>query len=271
VYAPHRLAFAAKRALDIGASAAGLLMLAPLGLCAAAAIAREDGRPMIYRATRVGRYGRPFTMYKLRTMRRDAASRGPAITTAADPRVTRVGRLLRRTRIDELPQLWNVLRGEMSLVGPRPEDPAYVALYTPAQRVVLTVRPGITGLAQLAFADETRRLRPGHAHEDYVNVVLPAKLVIDLEYVATLSPWRDLRILARTARAPTLRHGPAKPSKDVTADGAHAGGAVSAARRRPAPARAARGYGWIRVRRYHSLSTRASAGCTPLAVQTRRW
>jgi len=265
VYAPHRLAFAAKRALDIGASAAGLLMLAPLGLCAAAAIAREDGRPMIYRATRVGRYGRPFTMYKLRTMRRDAASRGPAITTAADPRVTRVGRLLRRTRIDELPQLWNVLRGEMSLVGPRPEDPAYVALYTPAQRVVLTVRPGITGLAQLAFADETRRLRPGHAHEDYVNVVLPAKLVIDLEYVATLSPWRDLRILARTARAPTLRHGPAKPSKDVTADGAHAGGAVSAARRRPAPARAARGYGWIRVRRYHSLSTRASAGCTPLA------
>ncbi len=271
MYAPHRLAFAAKRALDIGASAAGLLMLAPLGLCAAAAIAREDGRPMIYRATRVGRYGRPFTMYKLRTMRRDAASRGPAITTAADPRVTRVGRLLRRTRIDELPQLWNVLRGEMSLVGPRPEDPAYVALYTPAQRVVLTVRPGITGLAQLAFADETRRLRPGHAHEDYVNVVLPAKLVIDLEYVATLSPWRDLRILARTARAPTLRHGPAKPSKDVTADGAHAGGAVSAARRRPAPARAARGYGWIRVRRYHSLSTRASAGCTPLAVQTRRW
>ncbi len=271
MYAPHRLAFAAKRALDIGASAAGLLMLAPLGLCAAAAIAREDGRPMIYRATRVGRYGRPFTMYKLRTMRRDAASRGPAITTAADPRVTRVGRLLRRTRIDELPQLWNVLRGEMSLVGPRPEDPAYVALYTPAQCVVLTVRPGITGLAQLAFADETRRLRPGHAHEDYVNVVLPAKLVIDLEYVATLSPWRDLRILARTARAPTLRHGPAKPSKDVTADGAHAGGAVSAARRRPAPARAARGYGWIRVRRYHSLSTRASAGCTPLAVQTRRW
>ena len=201
MYAPRRLAFAAKRALDIGASAAGLLMLAPLGLCAAAAIAREDGRPMIYRATRVGRYGRPFTMYKLRTMRRDAASRGPAITTAADPRVTRVGRLLRRTRIDELPQLWNVLRGEMSLVGPRPEDPAYVALYTPAQRVVLTVRPGITGLAQLAFAEETRRLRPGHAHEDYVNVVLPAKLVIDLEYVATLSPWRDLRILARTARA----------------------------------------------------------------------
>ncbi len=201
MYAPRRLAFAAKRALDIGASAAGLLMLAPLGLCAAAAIAREDGRPMIYRAIRVGRYGRPFTMYKLRTMRRDAASRGPAITTAADPRVTRVGRLLRRTRIDELPQLWNVLRGEMSLVGPRPEDPAYVALYTPAQRAVLTVRPGITGPAQLAFADETRLLRPDHAHEDYVNVVLPAKLVIDLEYVATLSPWHDLRILARTARA----------------------------------------------------------------------
>ncbi len=204
---PRRLTVAAKRGLDVVASALGLIALAPVGLCAAVAIGLADGRPVIYRATRAGRHGRPFTMYKFRTMWRDAAARGPAITTAADPRVTRVGRVLRRAKIDELPQLWNVLRGDMSLVGPRPEDPVYVALYTPAQRAVLAARPGITGPAQLAFADETRLLRPGHAHEDYVDVVLPAKLAVDLEYVATFSPWRDLRILARTARALLHRSG----------------------------------------------------------------
>lgn len=198
---PGRLTLAAKRGLDIIASAAGLIALAPVGLCAAAAIGLEDGHPIIYRATRVGRHGRPFVMYKFRTMWRDAAARGPAITTAVDPRITRVGRLLRRAKIDELPQLWNVLRGEMSLVGPRPEDLVYVALYTPAQRAVLEVRPGMTGPAQLAFADETRLLRPSRAHEDYVDLVLPAKLAIDLEYVATLSLWRDLRTLAQTAWA----------------------------------------------------------------------
>ena len=184
MYAPHRLAFAAKRALDIGASAAGLLMLAPLGLCAAAAIAREDGRPMIYRATRVGRYGRPFTMYKLRTMRRDAASRGPAITTAADPRVTRVGRLLRRTRIDELPQLWNVLRGDMSLVGPRPPLAHEVARYEDWQVRRLDVTPGITCLWGVS----------GRSKLDFDEMVM-----LDLYYIDNWSLGLDLRILLRTA------------------------------------------------------------------------
>jgi lipopolysaccharide/colanic/teichoic acid biosynthesis glycosyltransferase len=138
-------------------------------------------------------------MYKFRSMRRDAAAQGPAITGARDPRVTRAGRVLRSTRIDELPQLWNVLRGDMSLVGPRPEDPAFAALYTPQQRAVLTLRPGITGPAQVVFADEARLLRPGHVHEDYVTRVLPAKLAIDLDYVAAPSLRRDLRVLWATA------------------------------------------------------------------------
>lgn len=189
-----------KRGLDVAASAAGLSVLWPVGLGAAAAILLEDGWPVLYGARRVGHKGKIFTMYKFRTMRRDAAARGPAITGARDPRVTRVGHVLRAAKIDELPQLWNVLRGEMSLVGPRPEDPAYVALYTPAQRAVLAVRPGITGPAQLVFNDEARLLRPGRVHEDYVTVVLPAKLAVDLEYVASPSLLIDLRIIIATAR-----------------------------------------------------------------------
>jgi lipopolysaccharide/colanic/teichoic acid biosynthesis glycosyltransferase len=140
-------------------------------------------------------------MYKFRSMRRDAAARGPAITGARDPRITRAGRVLRTTRIDELPQLWNVLRGDMSLVGPRPEDPAFAALYTPEQRAVLALRPGITGPAQVVFADEARLLRPGHVHEDYVTRILPVKVAIDLDYVAAPSLGRDLRVLWATARA----------------------------------------------------------------------
>jgi lipopolysaccharide/colanic/teichoic acid biosynthesis glycosyltransferase len=140
-------------------------------------------------------------MYKFRSMRRDAAAQGPAITGARDPRVTRAGRILRSTRIDELPQLWNVLRGDMSLVGPRPEDPAFAALYTSQQRAVLALRPGITGPAQVVFADEARLLRPGHVHEDYVTRILPVKLAIDLDYVAAPSLGRDLRVLWATARA----------------------------------------------------------------------
>ncbi len=192
---------ALKRGCDVAAAALGLTVLLPLGVCAAVAVALDDGRPILYGARRAGRGGAPFTMYKFRTMRRDAAARGPAITGARDPRVTRVGGVLRATRLDELPQLWNVLRGDMSLVGPRPEDPAFVALYTPEQRSVLTMRPGITGPAQLVFADEARLLRPGHEHEDYVNIVLPAKLAIDREYVANPSPWRDLRVIAGTLGA----------------------------------------------------------------------
>jgi lipopolysaccharide/colanic/teichoic acid biosynthesis glycosyltransferase len=203
----HARAFtlAAKRACDILVAAVFLVLLMPLIAALAVAVACEDGRPILYRATRVGRHGRLFTMYKFRSMWRDAAARGPAITGGNDVRITRVGRLLRASKLDELPQLWNVLRGEMSLVGPRPEDPAYVALYTPAQRAVLTVRPGITGPAQVVFRDEARLLRPGHVHEDYVTRVMPAKLAIDLRYVAAVSLRRDARVLEGTLRAIVVR------------------------------------------------------------------
>jgi lipopolysaccharide/colanic/teichoic acid biosynthesis glycosyltransferase len=234
---PRLLTRAAKRGFDVLVCGAGLLALWPVGLCAAAAVALEDGRPVLYAAPRAGRYGRLFTMYKFRSMRRDAAAQGPAITGARDPRVTRAGRVLRSTRIDELPQLWNVLRGDMSLVGPRPEDPAFAALYTPQQRAVLALRPGITGPAQVVFADEARLLRPGHVHEDYVTRILPAKLAIDLDYVAAPSLGRDLRVLWATARAlaATVRSPPAR----------RAGGGVGGRRSAPWPqatrARRARG------------------------------
>lgn len=198
---PHQPTLVIKRACDTLISALSLVVLCPGGLVAALMVAMDDGFPVLYRTKRVGRDGQLFTMYKFRTMWHDAGAHGPAITGGGDPRVTRVGRLLRSSKLDEFPQLWNVLRGDMSLVGPRPEDPAYVALYTLAQRAVLRVRPGITGPAQVIFRDEARLLRPGHVHEDYVNNVMPAKLAIDLDYVACVSLWRDVRILGGTVRA----------------------------------------------------------------------
>jgi lipopolysaccharide/colanic/teichoic acid biosynthesis glycosyltransferase len=187
-----------KRALDVAVSAVLLSVLSPLLALLAVLVRLTSPGPALHRARRVGRGGHEFTMYKLRTMRRDAASTGPGITGRGDARITSLGRALRRTRLDELPQLWNVLRGDMSLVGPRPEDPRFVARYTPEQRTVLSVRPGITGPAQLAYRDE-ERLLPAEATEDaYARDVLPAKLAIDLAYVRRPSLLRDLAVLART-------------------------------------------------------------------------
>ncbi|HKO25623.1 MAG TPA: sugar transferase, partial [Chloroflexota bacterium] len=147
----HRLLTrAVKRAFDVLVCGVGLLALWPVGLCAAAAVALEDGRPLLYAAPRAGRYGRLFTMYKFRSMRRDAAAQGPAITGARDPRVTRAGRVLRSTRIDELPQLWNVLRGDMSLVGPRPCVRYEYEQYLEWQKLRFDVAPGLTGLWQVS-------------------------------------------------------------------------------------------------------------------------
>lgn len=196
-----------KRALDIAISAIALTVLSPLTLLLGVAVWVEDGRPVLYRARRVGRHGAVFTMLKFRTMRRDAARRGPAITSARDPRVTRTGRVLRASKLDEIPQLWNVLVGQMSLIGPRPEDPAYVALYTEDQRAVLAVRPGISGAAQIVFRDEARLLRPDHVHEDYVDRVLPVKLAIDMDYVTRLTVRRDLILAIQTLWAIVNRGG----------------------------------------------------------------
>jgi lipopolysaccharide/colanic/teichoic acid biosynthesis glycosyltransferase len=187
-----------KRLLDVSLSAPLLVLSAPLQILLALAVRLDSPGPAFYRAIRVGRDGYPFTLYKFRTMIVRALDQGPAITHASDPRITRLGAFLRRTRLDELPQLLNVLRGDMSLVGPRPEDPRFVALYTPEQRRVLSVRPGITGRAQLTFLDEAKLLGHLDPEGEYIRVVLPRKVAIDLQYVEDRSLLLDLRLIWAT-------------------------------------------------------------------------
>jgi len=188
----------AKRALDVAVAGPALLLISPLIGLFTLLVKAESPGPGIYSGLRVGRDGREFHIYKIRTMLADADRTGPAITVSEDRRVTRVGGFLRRTKMDELPQLWNVLAGDMSLVGPRPEHPEYVRQYTPEQREVLAVRPGITGPAVLQFVDEAALLT-GDAQKTYVTVVMPRKLELDLEYVRNHSFARDLNILVKTA------------------------------------------------------------------------
>jgi len=189
----------AKRPFDVAAAGVGLVLFAPLMGTIAALICLDSAGPPLYRATRVGRYGRRFTMYKFRTMRAERLGQGARITHHDDNRITRVGRLLRRTRLDELPQLWNVLLGDMSLVGPRPEDPFYVDLYEPRQRRVLNVRPGMTSLTSLLYRDEQSVLVGPDWERIYVERVMAAKLDVDLVYVERQSVGLDVRILAATA------------------------------------------------------------------------
>src|SRR5207244_4623101 len=143
-----------KRAFDLAVATIGLVVLLPVMLVVALLVKLDSKGPILYRADRVGRYGREFRLYKFRTMIEGAHKHGPAITARDDPRITRLGRILRTSRIDELPQLVNVIRGDMSLVGPRPEDPTYVAFYTPEQSRLLSVRPGITSPASVAYRNE---------------------------------------------------------------------------------------------------------------------
>jgi lipopolysaccharide/colanic/teichoic acid biosynthesis glycosyltransferase len=180
-------------------AAATLVGLAPMLLLIAVGIRLGSVGPAFFPARRIGRRGVPFIAWKFRTMTWRPESSGPAISSAGDPRVTPVGRLLRRFRLDELPQLWNVARAEMRLVGPRPEDPRFVELADPRQREVLSVRPGITGLAQLAFADEARVLGPVDPEGAYRRIVQPRKLRVDAAYVRHRSTRLDLWILGATA------------------------------------------------------------------------
>ncbi|MBN2305928.1 MAG: sugar transferase [Anaerolineae bacterium] len=187
-----------KRIFDIVASAIGLILLSPFLLGVAIAVRITSRGPVFYRARRVGQHGHEFTLYKFRSMVANADRQGPGITGANDQRVTPVGHILRRTKLDELPQLFNVLRGQMSIVGPRPEDPRYVALYTPAQRQVLKVRPGITSLASMQFRDETVLLDGDDWERQYIEKVMPAKLAIDLEYARRARLQYDILIALQT-------------------------------------------------------------------------
>lgn len=185
--------------LDRAAALAALVLFAPLMLVAAAAIWCEDGLPCLFRHVRVGLGGRRFALFKFRSMR-DGAS-GPAITAGGDPRVTRVGRLLRRYKIDELPQFWNVLRGDMSLVGPRPEAPEYVDAHDPIWLSILRHRPGITDLATLMYRNEEELLaRAAEPDRYYREVLLPAKLALNLRYAQSRSALDDARLLLLTLR-----------------------------------------------------------------------
>lgn len=189
-----------KRLFDICVSSLLLALSSPLFAAIALGIKLDSRGPVLYRATRVGRGGRTFTMYKFRTMRQDGS--GAAITAYGDPRITRVGRWLRSSKVDELPQLINVARGDMSLVGPRPEDPRYVKLYDDSQRAVLDVRPGMTGPTVSGFRHEEHILAASADPEQtYIEEVMPAKLEIDVAYVRDHSFRGDLRILVGTAKA----------------------------------------------------------------------
>jgi lipopolysaccharide/colanic/teichoic acid biosynthesis glycosyltransferase len=188
-----------RRIIDLALGPVALVVAMPVLAGAALAMRLSGDRgPILYRAPRMGAHGRPFLILKVRTM--EEAATGPGITVAGDRRITRVGRALRHFRIDELPQVVNVLRGEMSLVGPRPEDPAYVDLSDPVHRRVFTARPGITGPAQLAFRDEAQLLAGPDPERVYREQILPAKVRLDDEYLATRSLLGDLRIIAATAR-----------------------------------------------------------------------
>jgi lipopolysaccharide/colanic/teichoic acid biosynthesis glycosyltransferase len=192
-----------KRTSDIGVSVIALVVLSPLFLVIAILVVIDSPGSVFYRADRVGYRGKPLRMLKFRKMHPTA--RGGALTTADDERFTRVGIWLARTKLDELPQLWHVLRGQMSLVGPRPESPSFVARFASDYDVILTTRPGLTGYSQLAFAREGAILDPEDPQGHYVEALLPQKVGLDRMYASRLSTRRDLRILIATFKTVVLR------------------------------------------------------------------
>ena len=189
-----------KRLFDLVVATAACLLLAPLGVLVALAIKLDSPGPVFFRQQRVGRHGKLFAIHKFRTMVAGAALNGPQITVGHDARITRVGAFLRRAKLDELPQLIDVLAGSMSLVGPRPEVPQYEALYPPELRSkVLAVRPGITDPVSLAFADESALLaRAADPEREYVEVLMPRKLRAAAAYAEQATLATDLVVLGRT-------------------------------------------------------------------------
>jgi lipopolysaccharide/colanic/teichoic acid biosynthesis glycosyltransferase len=187
-----------RRLIHSAVALLALVLLSPLILVLALLVRLSSPGPVVFRQQRVGQGGELFWIYKFRTMRVNNA--GPQVTGRADPRITPVGAWLRKWKLDELPQLWNVARGDMALVGPRPEVPRYVAHYTPEQREVLTVPPGITGATQLRYRNEEELLRDAKDPEAlYLAEIMPAKVAIDLEYVRSRSAWTDVCLIAETA------------------------------------------------------------------------
>jgi lipopolysaccharide/colanic/teichoic acid biosynthesis glycosyltransferase len=192
--------------LERGLCAVALMALSPALLVIAANVFLETGLPILFSQTRVGLNGKIFRLLKFRTMRQNAS--GPSVTVGGDSRITRVGALLRRSKLDELPQLWNVIRGEMSLVGPRPEVPEFVDHSKPAWRSVLRVRPGITDPASIAYRHEEKLLaKVSDPIRYYQETLLPAKLAMNLAYLQERSFWLDLKVILRTMRCAVLPAG----------------------------------------------------------------
>lgn len=191
-----------KRSFDFIGASVGLLLVFPLLVTVAIAIKVGGRGPVFYRQERVGRNGRLFRIWKFRTMTVGADKVGPSITTSGDSRVTRVGRVLRQWKLDEIPQLLNVLVGEMSFVGPRPEVPKYVALYTAEQSRVLDLKPGITDLASVEFRDEEKLLAAAPEPESfYREYCIPKKIELNLQYAAIATVWSDVKLMLRTIGA----------------------------------------------------------------------
>jgi lipopolysaccharide/colanic/teichoic acid biosynthesis glycosyltransferase len=190
-----------KRGFDVCIAGLALPLLSPLFAIIAVLVKVSSRGPVFFRQKRVGLHGRPFSMLKFRSMVADAPTLGSNVSPADDPRVTRVGAFLRKTYLDEMPQLLNVLRGDMSLVGPRPETPEYVAMYSPQERRVLGVRPGMAGPSTLAFESEAEVLaRSADPYRYYVDHLLHERVRVDLDYLERQSIRYDLGVLLRTLR-----------------------------------------------------------------------
>jgi len=194
-----------KRAVDICGSLLALITFSPLFLVLAILINLTSRGPVFYRQNRVGRDARIFRILKFRSMVEDADRQGPGITAAEDERVTPFGKFLRELKLDETPQFWNVLKGDMSLVGPRPELPSYVAHYTPEQLGVLSVKPGITDIASIRYRHEEKLLkRSADPDELYRHLILPEKLALNLQYIHRMSLALDLKLILETLRSIAL-------------------------------------------------------------------
>jgi lipopolysaccharide/colanic/teichoic acid biosynthesis glycosyltransferase len=228
------VAFDLKRSFDVVFAGLGLLVLSPLFLLLAIAVELSSRGPVLFRQQRIGKDGRPFCIVKFRSMVENAQDLGPGVTRDGDPRITAMGRFLRKTKLDELPQLWNVLVGDMSFVGPRPEVPRYVEKYTAEQKRVLALKPGITDVATLEFRDEEellkgemlkaemlktemgnaedgemgdggrkaegggRRVEDADMEEFYMKYCVPRKIELNLAYAARANLWEDIKIILRT-------------------------------------------------------------------------
>lgn len=192
-----------KRLIDFCGALGGLIVLSPLLICVGIAVRVLSPGPVFFRQTRIGRKGKPFQIIKFRTMTGAEPTTGPNLTIGADPRITPFGHFLRESKIDELPQLFNVVMGDMSLVGPRPELPKYVEKWTDEQRaIVLSVRPGVTGPASLKFRDQTELLATfDNPQEAYEKVVMQEKLKICADYIRTATLASDLGLIFRTVLA----------------------------------------------------------------------